>query len=240
MNKREFLKTGAILGLGAAVSPIVRAMARPLTGARPPFIQAPLPYAFEALEPFVDAQTMQIHYEKHHAGYVKNLNEALEGSSLKGMVIEDILISVEATPAFNKIRNNAGGHYNHTLFWTLMAPGGGKPMQPEGPLMRAIVQHFGSVENLEKQFKDAAKGVFGSGWAWLCAGPGRALFISQTSNQDNPIMRNIADRGGVPLLAIDVWEHAYYLKHQNRRADYIDAFWQIIDWEEVERRYSAV
>jgi Fe-Mn family superoxide dismutase len=187
----------------------------------------------------MDAQTMQVHYEKHHAGYVKNLNEALESSSLKGMVIEDILISVEASPVFNKVRNNAGGHYNHTLFWNLMTPGG-KPLDPEGPLMGAIQQTFGSMDGLEKQFKDAAMGVFGSGWAWLCAGPGRSLFVSQTPNQDNPIMRNMADRSGVPLLAIDVWEHAYYLKHQNRRADYIDAFWQIIDWEVVAHRYSAV
>jgi Fe-Mn family superoxide dismutase len=247
MKKRTFLKTGLAIGAGMALSPVVKAYNRVapetivpikgLTGTT--FELPPLPYETDALEPMIDTRTMEIHYGKHHAGYVKKLNAALEGSTMKGMVIEDILREVTDKASESGIRNNAGGHYNHTLFWQIMAPGG-KALDEKSKLAKAIKKQFGSYEAFEKEFKDAAKTVFGSGWAWLCAGKGKKLFISQTPNQDNPVMKNLVDQPGVPLLGIDVWEHAYYLKHQNLRGDYIDSFMQVINWEMVEKRFSAV
>ncbi len=247
MKKRTFLKTGLVLGLGATFAPLnnvfgLNERPQPATpGNRlllPPFELPPLPYDFSALEPSIDTQTMQIHHGKHHAGYVKNLNDALEDSVFKGMVIEDVLRSVGKAAAEQKIRNNAGGHYNHSLFWQTMTPGG-KPLEPTGKLAGAINEAFGSYAAFETQFKNAAKSVFGSGWAWLCAGPGKKLYIAQTPNQDNPFMVNLTDQPGVPLFGIDVWEHAYYLKYQNRRAEYIDAFFNVLNWETVEKRFSA-
>jgi Fe-Mn family superoxide dismutase len=247
MKKRTFLKTGLVLGLGAAFSPVAQAFGGepeksnllPTKRNMPPFELPPLPYGYNALEPLVDTLTMQVHHDKHHAAYVNNLNAALEDSTMKGMVIEDILRGVDKDAKVQKLRNNAGGHYNHNLFWQLMTPGG-KPLDPGSKLYKAIMEEFGAYANFEKLFKEAAKGVFGSGWAWLCAGPGKKLYISQTPNQDNPLMVNLVDNPGVPLLGIDVWEHAYYLKHQNRRADYTDAFMQLVNWDTVEKRFSAL
>jgi len=247
MKKRTFLKTGLVLGVGAAFSPLAKALANdgpenvlmPTMRSMPPFELPPLPYGYDALEPLVDTMTMQVHHDKHHAAYVNNLNAALEDSTMKGMVIEDILRGVDKDAKVQKLRNNAGGHYNHNLFWQLMTPGG-KSLDPASKLYKAIMEEFGAFANFEKLFKDAAKGVFGSGWAWLCAGPGKKLYISQTPNQDNPLMVNLVDKPGVPLLGIDVWEHAYYLKHQNRRADYTDAFMQVVNWDTVEKRFSAL
>ena len=197
-----------------------------------------LPYAFDALEPHIDARTMEIHHGKHHAAYVANLNKALDAAGSAGLAELDIvrlLRNLGEVPQEQRtsVRNNAGGHYNHFLFWTSMAPrGGGKPT---GPLARAIDDAFGSFEAFQKKFEDAAVGRFGSGWAWLTLTGDRTLTVSSTPNQDNPLMEG----NGTPLLGLDVWEHAYYLHYQNRRADYAKAFWNVVDWSEIGRRYAA-
>jgi Fe-Mn family superoxide dismutase len=194
-----------------------------------------LPYGFDALEPYIDAHTMEIHHGKHHAGYTNNLNAAIANTALESQTIEEILtnISKHSMP----VRNNAGGFYNHNLFWEIMSPDGGG--EPDGSLniAKAITRDFGTFENFKEKFTLAASTRFGSGWAWLCADKDDKLFISSTQNQDNPLM-DIAEQKGVPVLGIDVWEHAYYLNYQNRRPDYIAAFFNIINWKEVSRRYN--
>ncbi|MDT0643611.1 superoxide dismutase [Zunongwangia sp. F363] len=198
-----------------------------------PFELPKLNYAFDALEPHIDAKTMEIHHDKHHGGYTKKLNAAIEGSDLEGKTIENILKNLDLS---NKaVRNNGGGYYNHTLFWEIMSPdGGGKP---EGELAKAIDNKFGSFEAFKEEFAKAAAGQFGSGWAWLCVHEGGKLEICSTANQDNPIMPEIGC-GGTPILGLDVWEHAYYLNYQNKRPEYIDAFFNVIDWKEVASRYA--
>ncbi len=193
-----------------------------------------LPYGKDALEPHIDAQTMEIHHDKHHAGYTTKLNNALEGSDDANKSIEDILknISQKSTA----VRNNGGGFYNHSLFWTIMGPNGGG--EPNGAVGEAIKSTFGSFENFKNEFSSAAAGQFGSGWAWLVVDNSGNLKVSSTPNQDNPLM-DVAEVKGTPILGIDVWEHAYYLKYQNKRPDYIDAFFNVINWEEVNRRYEA-
>ncbi len=191
-----------------------------------------LPYAFDALEPHVDARTMEIHHGKHHAAYTNNLNAAIAGTVLEGQTIEQILDTVSQVPA--AIRNNGGGYYNHNLFWEIMSPDGGG--EPSGALAEAINRNFDSFEEFKKQFSAAATTRFGSGWAWLCTDEGGKLFITSTPNQDNPLMDN-AEKPGTPILGLDVWEHAYYLNYQNRRPDYISAFFNVINWEEVSKRY---
>jgi superoxide dismutase, Fe-Mn family len=193
----------------------------------------PLPYAYDALEPHIDKATMEIHHTKHHNAYVTNLNKALEGTELAGKSIEDILKNIsKAAPA---VRNNGGGHYNHSLFWTIMSPkGGGKPT---GDLAAAIDKKFGSFEKFKEEFSNAGATRFGSGWAWLSVANGN-LEVSSTPNQDNPIM-DVAEKKGTPILGMDVWEHAYYLKYQNRRPDYIGAFWNVVDWAAVGKRFAA-
>jgi Fe-Mn family superoxide dismutase len=188
----------------------------------------PLPYAYDALEPFIDARTMEIHHTKHHAGYTNNLNNALEGSGLEGKSIEDILVNVSGASA--AVRNNGGGFYNHKLYWSVMGPNAGG--RPEGELLEAINRDFGSFDEFQKQFSSAAATRFGSGWAWLLKNADGKLTVSSTPNQDNPLM-DVAEVKGSPLLGIDVWEHAYYLKYQNRRPEYIEAFWNVIDWSAV-------
>jgi Fe-Mn family superoxide dismutase len=197
------------------------------------FSLPPLPYAYNALEPYIDAQTMEIHYSKHHAAYVANLNMAIKGTEAEKMTLEQILAN---TAKFDiKVRNNAGGHYNHNLFWATLAPGtGGKP---EGELAKAIDDAFGSFDNMKGQLNTASLGRFGSGWAWLYVTPEKKLAISSTPNQDNPLM-DIAENKGIPIFGIDVWEHAYYLKYQNKRGDYLTALWNVVNWKEVERRYA--
>ncbi|MBO9700125.1 MAG: superoxide dismutase [Sporocytophaga sp.] len=192
-----------------------------------------LPYAYEALEPSFDTQTMQIHHDKHHDAYVKNLNkEVTANPSLNGKTIEDICKNVSK---YNTaVRNNGGGHYNHSLFWTVLSPKGGAPA---GALSEDINKTFGSFDNFKAQFSDSAKTRFGSGWAWLIVGQDGKLKITTTPNQDNPLM-DIVKVKGTPVLALDVWEHAYYLKYQNKRPDYITAFWNIVNWDEVNRRYT--
>lgn len=192
-----------------------------------------LPYAFDALEPHIDARTMEIHHDKHHAAYTKNLNDAIAGSALDGQSIEEILTNISAySPA---IRNNGGGYYNHNLFWEVMSPNGGG--EPTGAIGEAINAVFGSFEEFKKQFSAAATTRFGSGWAWLCTDADEKLFITSTPNQDNPLM-DLAEKKGTPILGLDVWEHAYYLNYQNRRPDYISAFFNVINWEEVTRRHQ--
>jgi Fe-Mn family superoxide dismutase len=192
-----------------------------------------LSYDYNALEPYIDARTMEIHYTKHHAGYTSKLNSAVEGTNLEGKSIEEILSGVSALSA--AVRNNGGGFYNHTLFWTVMGPNGGG--EPTGELLSAINGAFGSFADFKSKFSTAAATRFGSGWAWLVKQSDGSLVVSSTPNQDNPLM-DLAEVKGTPVLGIDVWEHAYYLKYQNRRPEYIEAFWNVINWDEVARRFK--
>ncbi|MDZ4822867.1 MAG: superoxide dismutase [Flavobacteriales bacterium] len=200
-----------------------------------PFELPTLGYEFSALVPHVDAFTMEIHHGKHHGAYVANLNKAIEASSgFLGKTILELLQTV--TSGDTAIRNNGGGHWNHSMFWRWIKPGGAE--QPGTELMAAITSSFGSMDEFKKQFSESAKTRFGSGWAWLCVGQDKNLFITSTPNQDNPLMRKIAEKSGQPILGIDVWEHAYYLNYQNKRPDYINAFFQIINWDEVLLSYK--
>ncbi len=192
-----------------------------------------LPYAYDALEPHIDARTMEIHYSKHHQAYTTNLNAAIEGTDLEGKSIEDILANLDLN---NKaVRNNGGGFYNHNLFWEILAPNAGGT--PTGDLGAAINDTFGSFENFKDTFAKAATTQFGSGWAWLCVKNGK-LEVCATPNQDNPLMKGIGCEG-TPILGLDVWEHAYYLNYQNRRPDYINAFFNVINWDAVAKKYAA-
>ena len=190
-----------------------------------------LPYASDALEPHIDAQTMEIHHGKHHAAYVTNLNKALEGKEAGSL--EDICKNISSYPA--AVRNNGGGHYNHSLFWTVLGPDGGGA--PSGELGDAIEAAFGSFDNFKTKFAEAGATRFGSGWAWLIVGADGQLAVTSTPNQDNPLM-DVAEVKGTPILGMDVWEHAYYLKYQNRRPDYIAAFWNAVNWGAVAERYA--
>ncbi|HHW36918.1 MAG TPA: superoxide dismutase [Bacillales bacterium] len=193
-----------------------------------------LPYAYDALEPHIDARTMEIHHTKHHNTYVTNLNNALEGNEeLLSKSVEEVVANLDAVPEAVRtaVRNNGGGHANHTLFWTVMSPNGGGA--PTGELADAITQKFGSFDAFKEEFNKAAATRFGSGWAWLAVNNGQ-LEVTSTPNQDTPLME-----GKTPILGLDVWEHAYYLNYQNRRPDYIGAFWKVINWEEVAKRYNA-
>jgi Fe-Mn family superoxide dismutase len=192
-----------------------------------------LPYAFSALEPHVDARTMEIHHDKHHAAYVNNLNAALQGTEHEGKTLEQLMAGMAALPP--AVRNNGGGHWNHSMFWTIMGPDGNDG--PTGSLASDIDATFGSLDEMKKQFAQAATTRFGSGWAWLSVDSEGKLFISSTPNQDNPLM-DLAEKKGTPILGLDVWEHAYYLHYQNRRPDYISAWWNVVNWREVERRYG--
>ncbi len=192
-----------------------------------------LKYAFDALEPHIDARTMEIHHDKHHAGYTSKLNDAIKGTDQEGKTIENILNNLDMQ---NKaVRNNGGGYYNHNLYWEIMSPdGGGKP---SGDLASAIDKKFGSFDAFKEEFSKAGATQFGSGWAWLCVKDNGELEVCSTANQDNPLMPGIGC-GGTPILGMDVWEHAYYLKYQNQRPAYIDAFFNVINWEEVAKRYA--
>jgi Fe-Mn family superoxide dismutase len=192
-----------------------------------------LGYDYTALEPHIDARTMEIHHSKHHAGYTNNLNSAVAGTDLEGKSIEDILKGVSGQSA--AVRNNGGGFYNHNLYWKVIAPGGSP--NPEGTLLDAINDSFSSVKNFQEVFVKAAVTRFGSGWAWLVLQE-NGLAVSSTPNQDNPLM-DVAEVQGTPILGIDVWEHAYYLNYQNRRPDYVNAFWNLINWDEVARRFKG-
>lgn len=194
-----------------------------------------LPYAYDALEPHIDARTMEIHHTKHHAGYTNNLNNAISGTELEKMRIEDILANVSKYSM--AVRNNGGGYWNHKLFWEIMSPNGGGQPSERMNIHRAIMRDFGSFDKFKEEFSNAAATRFGSGWAWLCVDKNDKLFITSTPNQDNPLM-DIAEKKGAPILGLDVWEHAYYLNYQNRRPDYISAFWNVINWEQVTKNYN--
>lgn len=197
------------------------------------FVLDPLPYPSDALEPNIDKQTMEIHHDKHHNAYVTNLNNAISGTDMESKSIEDILASVSQAPI--AVRNNGGGHYNHTLFWNTISGNGGG--EPTGTLAEAISQKFGSFDAFKEEFSKAAATRFGSGWAWLVVTPEGELSITSTPNQDNPMM-DIAEVKGFPVIGLDVWEHAYYLKYQNKRPDYIAAYFNVVDWEAAEKRYQ--
>ncbi|TQD40580.1 superoxide dismutase [Haloflavibacter putidus] len=197
------------------------------------FEQPKLPYAYDALEPNIDAETMKIHYGKHHAGYTKKLNNAIEGSDLENKSIEEILKGLDMSK--KAVRNNGGGYYNHNLFWEVMSPNGGG--NPSGDLAKAIDDAYGSFDKFKEEFSNAAAGQFGSGWAWLCVHKGGKVEVCSTPNQDNPLMPDTGC-GGYPILGLDVWEHAYYLKYQNKRPDYIDAFFNVINWDKVAEKYN--
>jgi len=232
ITRRDAIRSLALGTLAAAAAPHVKAAdAAPAGG---PFTLPPLPYAYDALEPHIDAQTMQIHHDKHHAGYVAKLNAALAGNdALAKKSVEELLRELDKIPEDIRtaVRNHGGGHYNHSLFWPSLSKDGGKPAT--GELAAAIDKAFGNFDGMKEQLAKAAGGVFGSGWAWLVLGRGQVLQVETTPNQDNPV-----SQGRVPLLGIDVWEHAYYLKYQNKRGDYVTAIFNVIDWNVVTGRYA--
>ncbi len=191
-----------------------------------------LGYSYDSLEPYIDATTMEIHYTRHHKAYFGNLKAAVEGTDLENETLENIFKDISKYPV--AVRNNGGGHYNHTLFWSIMSPDGGG--RPSGKLLEAITAKFGTFEEFQSEFETAAKTRFGSGWAWLCVDDDKSLSVCSSPNQDNPLM-DIHNCKGTPILCLDVWEHAYYLNYQNRRPDYIEAFFNLINWEEVNNKY---
>lgn len=198
------------------------------------FKLAPLPYAYDSLEPYIDAQTMQLHHDKHHQKYVDELNAALKDHpKLQEHSLEELLVDIKTLPEAirEKVRNNGGGHYNHTFFWQILKKNNGQ--LPKGELLDAIVETFGSFSKFQELFNETAKKVFGSGWAWLCMNSKQQLVVISTPNQDCPVMLNL-----VPIVGLDVWEHAYYLHYQNKRPDYINAFWQVINWSQVQEYYK--
>lgn len=198
------------------------------------FTLDPLPYANNALEPHFDALTMEIHHDRHHQAYVTNLNAAVAGTELEGKTIEELLAGISKAPA--PVRNNGGGHWNHSFFWKSLSSNGGG--EPTGELGKAITAKFGSFQAFKDEFKKAATGRFGSGWAWLVVKEGGEIAVTSTPNQDNPLM-DVAEVKGTPVIGLDVWEHAYYLKYQNKRPDYIDAYWNVVDWKAADALYTA-
>ncbi len=193
-----------------------------------------LKYSYDALEPHIDARTMEIHHTKHHGGYTTKLNDAIKDTNLEGKSIEEILANVST--ASTAVRNNGGGYFNHNLFWEVMSPDGGGV--PSGELMSAINKNFGSFDSFKEEFNKAAATRFGSGWAWLVKNDTGQLVVTSTPNQDSPVM-DISEVKGTPVLGLDVWEHAYYLKYQNKRPEYIEAFWNVVNWKEVEKRFKS-
>ena len=201
-----------------------------------------LPYSYDALEPHIDAKTMEIHHTKHHQAYIDNVNKAIAGTEWDQMAVEDLMKNLKNVPEDPSagsgqskrgvVRNHGGGHYNHSLFWTVIGPNGGG--KPSGKLLNAITTAFQTFEAFQEKFETAAKGQFGSGWAWLTSNESGQVAVSSTPNQDSPLMD-----GKTPILGLDVWEHAYYLKYQNKRPDYVKAFWQVVNWKEVERRFAV-
>lgn len=238
MERRKFLLSLGLIGAASAAQKI-EAITKKINNERSNKVMSKfelpsLPYAFNALEPHIDARTMEIHHGKHHAAYVNNLNNAVNGTDLEGKSLEELFQNVSKLPA--AVRNNGGGHYNHSLFWNIMGPNKGG--QPAGALADAINGSFGSFDKLKELFNNAAATRFGSGWAWLVAADGK-LSVTSTPNQDNPLM-DLADVKGFPVMGLDVWEHAYYLNYQNRRPDYIAAWWNVVNWDEVAKRLASV
>ena len=247
MKKRTFLKLTGAAGAGLLVSPFVgcggSVESEPTEAQKDtppadfkPHVQSPLNYGFDALEPAIDAATMELHYGKHHAGYVRKLNAALESdASRRGLPLEAMLSTLGAEDA--ALRNNGGGHFNHELYWRVMQPGGAST--PQGLLAQAIDERFGSFEGFKEEFAAAGAKRFGSGWAWLIMDAQGQLQVTSTPNQDNPLMARLVDQPGSPLLGMDVWEHAYYLNYQNRRGDYIAAFMELVNWDVVGAQFGS-
>jgi Fe-Mn family superoxide dismutase len=235
-SRRQFIKQTGKASIAMASMPLMHTLGVLPINQEINFQQIPLPYAYNALEPFIDAMTMEIHHTKHAAGYTKNLNDAcvVEKVDVKTTSINSLLASISKYST--KMRNNAGGHFNHELFWQSMQPA--PASMPTGSLAKAIEKSFGTFADFQKAFSEAAKNRFGSGWAWLIINEKKELAICSTANQDNPLM-DIAEVKGYPLLGLDVWEHAYYLKYQNKRADYINNWWNLVNWKFVEERYIA-
>lgn len=230
MNRRQFIKNTSLLSGAVVLQPNLLWS----NSHAPNLFELPnLPYEYNALEPHFDAQTMQIHHGKHHAAYVKNLNEAIVGTPFAKMGLEDILARV--TDKYPKIRNNAGGHYNHSFFWKTLSP---TKTSPSGALYDALCAQFGTIGDFQQAFSEKAKSLFGSGWTWLCFDKKKGFMLENTPNQDNPLMKKITKFAAQPILGLDVWEHAYYLKYQNRRADYIQAFWNVVNWQAVAQNYE--
>lgn len=239
MKRRNFILSVGTIPLVAGLEPIAKSLEKISNQSKRRILEMgkfelpKLPYGYDALEPYIDKTTMEIHHTKHHNGYVTNLNNAVAGTDMEGKSLEDLLKKVSGLPT--AVRNNGGGHYNHSLFWTLMKKGGGG--QPSGALSDAITSAFGSFESFKEQFSKAGATRFGSGWAWLVVSDGK-LVITSTPNQDNPVM-DVSEVKGTPVLGIDVWEHAYYLKYQNKRPDYIANWWNVVNWDEVAKRFDS-
>jgi len=234
VDKRTFIKSVFFGSTGIFLTGLASKLKAARTRKRwnGEFLLPELPYAYDALEPYIDAKTMELHYSKHHATYTDRFNAAVKESGLTGKTAHEILSQISKYPA--SVRNNGGGYFNHKLFWKMLAPAKGQ--QPSADLMNALNRDFGSFTAFKEKFSTAAKSVFGSGWAWLIVAEDK-LKITTTPNQDSPIMDIVTDKG-TPLLTIDVWEHAYYLKYQNRRPEYIDAFWNVVNWDFVSQRYT--
>lgn len=237
MKRRNFLTFVAALSAVKIIEPVSKRIEKfnniiERRNAMGKFELQPLTYSYDALEPYIDKATMEIHHSKHHQAYVNNLNKAIEGTELESKSLEEMFSMMSKLPA--AVRNNGGGHWNHDLFWKLMTPGGSK--EPTGDLLNDIVSTFGSFEDFKKKFAEAATGRFGSGWAWLVKSDNK-LVITSTPNQDNPLM-DVAEVKGNPILGLDVWEHAYYLKYQNRRPEYIENWWNVVNWDVVADLYS--
>lgn len=238
MKRRNFLTALGVLSAAATVKPVSNAI-ETINQLNPTrsnskmskFELPKLPYAYDALEPVIDKMTMEIHHTKHHQAYVTNLNNAVTGTEMEGKSLEELMAGISKYPV--AVRNNGGGHYNHSLFWNLMKQGGSTP---SGALLEAINSTFNSVDEFKEKFNAAAMTRFGSGWAWLVVSGGK-LVISSTPNQDNPLM-DVADVKGTPLLGLDVWEHAYYLKYQSRRNEYVGNWWNVVNWDEVAKRFA--
>ncbi len=236
-NRRDFIKKSALLAVAATALPVFKneMFAEVVSPAETsPFTLPPLPYDYAALEPHIDTMTMQIHHDKHHAAYVTNLNKALVENKLEKVKLEDLLMKASTLPP--AIRNNSGGHWNHSMFWNMMKAGGGGG-NPSGEIADAINAAFGTFDDFKKKFNETAMGRFGSGWAWLVKLNGK-LTVGSTPNQDNPLM-DASELKGTPVLCLDVWEHAYYLHHQNKRADYVTAWWNLVNWDEVSKRFKG-
>jgi len=238
MERRKFVKSVGLVTAAAYVSPKVignnQITVSTFGNDSAPALEFPaLPFAYDALEPYIDARTMEIHYDKHHRAYFTNYVNAIKGTPLEGMAVTEVFASISKQS--DAVRNNGGGYYNHIFFWNNLAA---KSAGPSAGLSAAIAKSFGSFDKFKETFSTAGKTRFGSGWAWLYLNSDKNLVVGSTPNQDNPLM-DISTIKGTPVLTLDVWEHAYYLKYQNKRADYIDAFWNVVNWEEVNKRYTA-
>jgi len=238
MNRRKFIYSVAAISAASAIEPFAKSIynisnkIERSKNIMAKFELPALPYGYDALEPYIDKMTMEIHHDKHHAAYVNNLNKAVEGTEMATKTLDELIMNISKYPM--AVRNNGGGHWNHSLFWTLMKKNGGG--EPTGPLADSIKSSFGSFDEFKKQFSNAGATRFGSGWAWLVVQNGK-LAIGSTPNQDNPLM-DISDFKGTPVLGLDVWEHAYYLKYQNKRPEYIENWWNVINWAEASKRFS--